>query len=224
MALKIFKTKDEVPEAQREAAIALADGTFGVVEETDTTPLQQELADLRRKLEAADKLSKKAAAEAAAAELARKAAEQGVTAEALEKIRADVRKEVESEFLPKLEAATAAQTELRVLKVDTRVKEIALKNGVRPDRINQWWALNGHHYDLTADGKAVVVKGQEGTSVEKHVLTLKDDTPEFYVGTKAAGSSASGGGGGNAGGGDKIDVLQNPGAALAAARAAGRTE
>jgi hypothetical protein len=224
MPFKPYKTRDEIPESQRETAIALADGTFGVVEDIDVTPMQAELTEVRRKLDAADKLSKKAAADAAAAELARKAAEQGVTAEALEKIRADVRREVESEYLPKIEAANAAQAELRGLKVDTKVKEIALKHGVRSDRIEQWWRLNGHHFDLTADGKAVVVKGQEGTSVDKHVTTLKTETPEFYVGTLATGGSATGGGTTSASSAGKIDVLKNPSAALAAARESGKTE
>jgi len=224
MPFKPYATLDAIPDALRASALTLADGTFGVVEDVDTTAMQSDLTDLRRKLDAADKATRKAASEAAASELAKKAAEQGVTAEALNKIRADVRKEVEGEFAPQLATAAASMAELRELKVDTRVKEIALKQGVRPDRIDQWWRLNGHHYDLTADGKAVVVKGQEGVAVDKHVGKLKDETPEFYVGTLAKGSNSTGGGGGSNTDGGKIDPLLNPSASLAAARAAGKTE
>lgn len=225
MPFKPYATLADIPEALRAAALTLADGSVGIVEDVDTSAMHADLTDLRRKLDAADKATKKAASEAAAADLARKAAEQGVTADALDKIRSDVRREVVAEFAPQLETAAAAATELRVLKVDSRVKELALKNGVRPDRIDHWWRLNGHHFDLTHDGKAVIVKGQEGISVEKHVGALKDDTPEFYVGTLAKGGSATGGSAGGGGGpAGTIDPLLNPSASLAAARAAGKTE
>lgn len=225
MPFKPYATLDAIPEALRATALTLADGSFGVVEDVDTSAMQSDLTDLRRRLEAADKATRKAASEAAAAELAKKAAEQGVTAEALDKIRNDVRREVQAEYAPQLETAAASALELRVLKVDTRVKDIALKQGVRPDRIDQWWRLNGHHYDLTADGKAVIVKGQEGVAVDKHVGKLKEETPEFYVGTLAKGGSSTGGSASGVGGeGGKIDPLLNPSASLAAARAAGKTE
>jgi len=225
MPIKKFAKKEDIPEELQADALELADGTFAVDEPVDDSAARQTLAEVKRKLDAAEKLSTKLAKEAAEAETARKAAEQGITGEQLAKIRAEVRAETETEFAPQLAAAAAAATELRVLKVDTQVKQIALKNGVRAERIDQWWRLHGHHYDLTADGKTIVVKGEEGVSVDKHIGKMKDEVPEFYKGTEGAGGGGTGGGAGGGGRSGMVsDPLVNPTAALAEARAAGKTE
>jgi len=225
MPLKTFATKDAAPADVQDQLLALADGSFALLEEPDVSPLQAELTDLKRKLDAADKLSRKAAADILAADIAKKAAEQGITGEALAKIRADARAEVMAEVSGDIELGKKALEENRTLKVDAKVKALAVQNGVRPERLDAWWRLNAGDFDLTSDGAELIVKGKEGVSVAKHIVDLKTTVPEFYAGSKGAGGGAGGGGGsGNGGGSGTIDPLQNPAAALAAARAAGKTE
>jgi hypothetical protein len=226
MPLKPYKTKDEVPEAQRETALALADGTFAVFEEADTSELQGVVSKERTAREAAERLAKKASDELKKLETDRKAADAGLNGEALAKIRLDVRTEVLAELAPELEKGKSALGENRALKLDAKVKALALKTGVIGEHVDAWWKLHGDKFDLMDDGTPVV-KGKEGVSLEKFIGgDCKTETGYLYEGTKAAGGGAHGDGGAKptAGATSFADLLSNPTAALQTARAAGKTE
>lgn len=224
MALKTFKTKDEVPEAQRDNALALADGTFAVVEDTDTTAMQAEVTEWKRKHEAAERLAKKAAADLLVAQNNDKAAKAGVTGEELAKIRAEVKAEVLAELNGDLEKGRAALQENRTLKLDAKVRALAAANGVRAERLGAWWKLHGEKFDLTEDGTPIV-RAHPGVTLDKFIATeCKAEMPELYVGSMAAGGGGNGGNGLPTPSSSRPDVLANPGAALASARAAGKTE
>lgn len=226
MALKLYDSKDAVPEALRESAIETKDGKFAVVEETeDSTTLKASLEDERAKREAAEKLARKTADDLKKLETKQKAEKAGISDEQLQQIRADARKEVEAELAPKLADADRFAKENRELKLDNKVKALAADNGVRPERLSQWWRQFGDQFDLTNDG-APMVKDAPGKDVKKFIAdSLKAEVPEFYVGSKAGGGGAAGiQDGGTSAAISTEDVLNNPGAALAAARAAGKTE
>ena len=219
MPLKTFKTKDEIPAEQAANALALADGSFAVFEEADVTDMQTQLTDARRKLEAADKATRKAAAEALAARNAAAAAAEGVDGEKLAKIRADALAEWQATNAGKLEAAEKALKENRELKLDTKVKQIAAAKGVTGSELNAWFKLHGDKFDLLDDG-TIVVKGKEGTTLDKFIeVDCKKETPYLYEGTKGAGGGAGGGGSPPPTGTISFDdLMANPQAALTQGR------
>jgi len=56
--------------------------------------------------------------------------------------------EEKTELLRRVDRATRA--------LDSRVKDIALKNGVEADRVDAWWRLHGDKFDLTDDDQPLV--------------------------------------------------------------------
>ncbi len=228
MPLKAYKTKDEIPEAQRADAIELKDGSFGVVEEADTSGLTSSIAAERKRAEAAEGVAKKAADELKKLQTEKKASDAGLSAEQLQKIREDVRADVVKEFEGELASGKVAQAENRSLKLDSKVKALALKHGVRADRIDAWWQLFGGRFDLTADGTESIVKDKAGVKLESYITdTLKKELPDFYEGSKGSGGGAGGDSGAPRGGGGAMTaeaLLANPAAALTAARMAGVKE
>jgi phage-related protein len=223
MPIKKYATIDEIPEAHRGDALELKNGEFALLEDPDTSGLSTALQSEREKREAAERLAKKAADDLKRLQTEKKAADAGLSAEQLAKIREEVRADVLKELEPDLVKGKTALEENRALKLDQRVKAIALKQGVRADRVESWWKLNRDRFDLTDDGEAPIVKGQPGSKLETFVgETLKKETPEFYEGTKAAGSDARTGSGQPLGVFSADDVIKNPAAALSAVRAQGK--
>lgn len=222
--LKTFDTKDAIPAELQSGAIETKDGKFIVDEPEDRTAFDKALNDERAKREAAEKLVKKQADDLKRRETERKAGENGVTAEKLAEIEKQVEERIVEKYKPQIDAAESLSRENRELKLDQQIKVIAGKAGVIGAEIPRWWKQHGDAFDLTPDGKPIV-KGKEGLSLEKYIgEDLKKETPYFYEGTKAAGSGAAGITTGSPVGTTADDVLKNPGAALAAARAAGKTE
>lgn len=225
MPLKLFDKKDAIPEAQRDGAIETKDGKFAIVEETDHSDLQTSLVAEREKREAAEKLVKKTADELKKLETQKKAEKAGVSEEQLQQIRADVRKEVETELAPKLTAADEHAKENRTLKLDNQVKKLAADGGFLGERLDDFWKLYGGEFDLSTDGKPIV-KDHPGVTPAKHIEGLTKKQPGWVQGTQAAGGGAAGITGGTTASTTATidDVLKNPGQALQAARAAGKTE
>jgi hypothetical protein len=225
MPLKKFATLEEIPEAERANALELKDGSFALVEDADTSALQNAAKSEREKREAAEALARKAADEIKRLQTEKKASDAGLSAEQLAKIREDVRADVLKELEPELEKGKSALAENRSLKLDSRVKALALKHGVRADRVDAWWKLNHDRFDLTDDGAEPIVKGKAGAKIEQFIAAdLKSETPEFYAGTQGSGSGSSGDGGTRAGTTSLSadDLLKNPAAALSQLRATGR--
>jgi hypothetical protein len=128
-----------------------------------------------------------------------KASKTGVTAEQLEKLRADVRQALENEYAPFRTTAEQLAAENRSLKLDNVVKNVMAKSGVRADRIDEMFKLSAHNFDLTEDGKPIV-KSNMGLEIGKYVKEdLFKSYPEWFEGSGSSGggaskSAASGGG------------------------------
>lgn len=195
MPLQTFATLDEVPEAQRETAIETKAGTFLVVVEEDIAPLKSALDEERVKREAAEKLATKTAHALRKAEAEAKAKASGLSDEQIANIRADLRREIESEYEPvkaQAQTADALAAENRALLLDNKVKATMAAKGVRADRIEALFKVAGDRFDLTAD-KSPMLKDQPGVGIDGYIAdTLKAEYPEFFEGTKATGSGAPG--------------------------------
>lgn len=195
MPVQKFATLDEVPEAQRETAIETKDGTFVVFVEDDAAPLKTALEEERAKREAAEKNATKAAAALRKAEAEAKAKASGLSDEQIAALRADLRREIESEYEPVKAKATEADVlaaENRALLLDAKVKAAMAAKGVRADRIEALFKVAGDRFDLTAD-KTPTLKATPGVSIDAYIAdALKAEFPEFYEGTKATGSGAPG--------------------------------
>lgn len=163
-------------------------------------------------------LDAKAAREAQARilelEQQKKAEKAGITSEQLDKMRQDIRQDLEKDYSPFKSKAETLAAENRSLKLDTKVKDYMGKNGVRAERIDALFRLTGDKYDLTDDG-APILKGRMGTPIEKYIAEdLSKEYPEFFVGTGSSGSGASKSTGGAGGGktltsGDGAEFLRN---------------
>lgn len=201
MALKTYDKREDVPEAQRTAAIETVEHKF-IVEE----PADPALGEAGRKAldaeraradtaEAAHKTEKKRADDLKRASDARA---QGISEEALQKIRDDeaaARK-------PILDENTALKTRVRQLTLTDRVQKLALEAGIMADRIKQAMKLLADRTDLS-DADGIVVLDEAGKVTAETITdflakTFKAENPFLYKGTNAAGSGAQGtqGGGG----------------------------
>ena len=191
-----FKTEDEVPEGFRDEYhevdgewVAKADG----LGDAGKAALESE----RTARKAAEKAAKAAADALDALKLEAVAKEGGITDEKL----AEIRKAAEAEAAAKYADYEPTKAKLRDLQLDSRVKSLALKNGVRAERVDQWWKLHGDQFDLTEDGTAVV-KASPTSDVAKYIAgDLKKALPDFYEGSKGDGSGAAGSHGGAGGSG-----------------------
>lgn len=194
MALKLYDTKDAVPESQRTAAVETKDGKFAVSEddpalgEAGKRAIQEER-EARQREERARKTAEKDLDDLKREQKARAA---GISEEELQKIRADealARKPIEDEL-----AQTKAEN--RKLKLTDRVQALALKYGVMPDRIEDAMLLLDKRTDLT-DKDGIAVKDREGKVTTETVdeflkTTFKKEKPWLYAGSGASGSGASG--------------------------------
>lgn len=228
MKWPVFEKQEDVPEQFRDQ-YEERDGKWQVKTEGDDTKaaiakLQTALDDERTKREAAEALSRKTATELQKLQNDDKGKAAGLTKEKLDEMRAEVRKEVLAELDPQIKAGEAAAGEVRTLKLDNRVKALAASNGVRADRLEAWWKQHRDRFDLTDDGKEIIVKGHAGKEPAKYIADeLKKEIPEFYQGTKGDGGGAGGIHDGSPGvSGLKFeDITKNPSVGIAAANHAG---
>jgi hypothetical protein len=194
MPLKIYDTKEAVPEAQRAAALETKDGKFAVVEETDElgekgkAALQAE----RDRADAAEKARKLAEKKADDLEREREARAKGISEEDLQRIRDDeakARKPIEDEN-------AALKAENRKLKLTDRVKALYLKHGGMPDRVEDAMLVLERRTDL-GDKDGIVVLGEDGKPTAESIdeflsKTFKAAKPWLYEGTGASGSGSLG--------------------------------
>jgi len=199
-----FKAQEEVPEAFRDFYHEV--GGEWVAKVAEGTPTQADLDALkeaarkeRELTAAAEKRAKDAATRIAELERKAKAAEAGVDLDSPEvkKWREDAYKEIRTELQADIDEretrATTAEQKARGLLLDSRVKALALKNGVKKDRVDDWWALNAGHFDLD-ESEAPTVKDGKGKDVAAYIASdLKKARPYLYEGTQADGGGADGG-------------------------------
>lgn len=231
MTWPTFKTQEEVPEAFR-SFYEEKDGEWRAKEEGGSDA--KKLADLQKSVERletsiqserdlrkeAEKARKEAERELDDMKQKGKAEEHGITEEQLEQLRADVRESVEKEYQDKYSDYDDVKAENRKIFLEDRVKAEALKNGVTGNRIEQWWRLYQDRFDLT-DDKKPMVKGRPGIEVTKLITgDLKEETPEFYEGSKMGGGGAAGDHTAGTGGAkvEADELMKNPTAALSRAR------
>lgn len=239
-----FQTEDEIPEGFRDA-YEEKDGEWVVKapEKKGDGPTEDDIEALKEVLDKertdrrdAEKEVREIRARLTELEQEAKAKKAGLSEEELKKLRADVRKDIEEEYASKplselpedwkaREEGQGVLQENRSLKLDSQVKALAGKNGVRAERIEAWWRQFSDRFDLTEDGKPMV-KEHPGKEVVDFITgDLKEELPDFYAGTQAAG----GGAGGIQRNGEPVpgtsadDVIKNPGESLRAAREAGAT-
>ncbi len=142
-------------------------------------------------------------------EQARKAEKAGVTSDELTRLRGEVRADLEKEYLPLQSQRDTFASENRQLKLDTVVKGLMGKAGVRAERVEALFRLTGDKYDLTDDGKPML-KDRMGTPVEKFLAEeLIKEYPEFYQGSGSSGGGAPRSNGG-AGGVGRARVIAAP--------------
>lgn len=212
MPLKTFATQAEVPEALRDSAIETKDGKFIVSEDADTSELTAAIETEKANRIAAEKLMRKTAGELQKLQTARKAADAGLTEERLNEITAEANAQAEARFKDQLDEAAKLKAQNRALVLDADMKARALKAGVRPEKIDDFWKLRADEFDLTADGKPMV-KATPTAKIDEHMAALLKKNPEWVVGTKASGGGAQGSTG--AGGTGKMtveDAMKNPSA------------
>ena len=104
---------------------------------------------------------------------------------------------------PLEERATQQAAELRALKLDSKVKDAMLKAGVLPARVDKLFKLAADRFDLTDEGR-VVVLGADGkpstTALDAFVAgELKTDNDWAYGAPPASGSGATAAAGARAG-------------------------
>lgn len=115
----------------------------------------------------------------------------GVTSQELDRLRGEVRADLDREYAPVKQTAESLALENRTLKLDNVVKDLMAKSGVRAGRVEALYKLSHDEYDLTDDGKPML-KNRMGTPVEKFVTEeLSKAYPEFFEGTGSSGGGAS---------------------------------
>lgn len=119
-----------------------------------------------------------------------KAAKAGISSQELDRLRHEVKVDLDSQYKPVLERAELLAAENRRLKLDGVVKEQMARGGARADRIEALFKLTAGEYELTEDGKPML-RERPGTPVEKYVTEdLKAQYPEFFEGTGSSGGGA----------------------------------
>lgn len=189
MAFPKFKTAAEVPEAFRAAYhevagewIALEDDGLGA---KGKAALERE----RENAEKAERRAKAAEDKARAAEETAAALKAGLTDEDAKRFREDTTKAIRAEFQAQLDTLSSENLSM---KLDHKVKAMALKAGVLPERLDDFWALNGAAFQLDSKGEPEVRDGK-GKAVPEYITgDLKKARPYLYGGTKADGGGAGG--------------------------------
>jgi hypothetical protein len=142
-----------------------------------------------------------------------KAEKRGITSDELEKMRTEIRADLEKEYVPYKTQAEQLGQRVRTLQLDTVVKGEMAKSGARAERIDALFRLTGDEFDLTEDGKPVV-KNRMGISVEKYITDeLTKQYPEFFMGSGSSGGGAPKSNGG-AGGSARVIAADDPQAFL----------
>jgi len=186
MALPTFDKQTDIPKGF-EDEYEESDGKWVPIDHA--APLKNALAEERRKREAAEGLAKKAAREAADAEVGKAGRAAGMTDDELSKAYKKIEASIRAEYEPQLNDLETFRKENRELKLNNVVKSQFATAGALKNRLDDFWKLHGEEFDLTADGKPMV-RAEPGKDVAKHVAAIMKGRPEWVQGTKAAGSGS----------------------------------
>jgi hypothetical protein len=222
MPLKKFPKKDEIPADQQADAIELKDGSFAIVEPDDTSAMKSALETEKSKREAAELLVKKTAADLKKLEAEKKAESHGLTAEQLEKIRMEATADLTKQLADKEKELADVKTASRTKDIGAAFRTLAGEQKFLGTKLDDLFRLHGDEFDLTDDGKGLVVKGKVGVDPKKHMESLAKLRPEWVEGTKAGGGGAGGTTTGATNGASTLtaeEILKNPGRAFEVANA-----
>lgn len=119
-----------------------------------------------------------------------KAQQAGITAETLQKLRAETEAELTKKYGPVVDENSQLKTRIRGLLLDDRVKAQMAKAGVRAERIDALYRLASDRFDLTEDDQPMVKDSTK--EVTKYVAEeLLKEYPEFFAGSGSSGGGAS---------------------------------
>lgn len=178
MPLDKYDSQDAIPEDARDAALALADGTYAVFREEDVSGLKAKNAELIGKAKAAQARADELAAAKAEAELAAKG-----LLEHKQRWDADILGPIKTR-------AEQLEAENRQLKLVTPVKDALRAAGViAPDDA---WRLVGDHFDLTDDGRPILKDNPTADIAKWAKESLAKDKPWLFAASDASGGGATG--------------------------------
>lgn len=239
MTFPKFKTKEEVPE-QFASLYHEVNGEWvynepepegGGITQKDLDDVRNTLAKVREEFKEEKDSHKATAKKLADLERAEAAKGAGIEEEKLKeletKIRADIEREKAAEIAElqkKLEDREEILTENRALKLDSKIKDTMVKNGVLPEAVDDIFRLSSSEYDLTDAGNPVLTN-HPAKAIDVFVKEdLAKRYPWAFKGSQGDGGGAGGGMGrpGDSGVATADQILANPGAALQAAREAGQ--
>lgn len=191
MPIKIFDSKEDVPEAQRDAAIETKDGKFAVSED-DVAKLTSALGKERERAKEEAQARKEAEKERDELRRAKDARDRGISEEEMQKIR-DAEKQARK---PIEEERDKYKAENRKLKLTDRVQALYLKSGGMPDRVEDAMLVLERRTELT-DADGIAVKDKDGNVTSETIddflkVTFRKERPWLYAGTGASGGGSSG--------------------------------
>jgi hypothetical protein len=191
MAFPVFEKKEDIPKGF-EDDYEEREGKFHP-KVPDVTKQQTALETERTNAENERKRANKAEKDLADLKRKQQAADNNISEEQLEGLRkedAEKRKPLEDEN-------AKLKLELTKVKKTDRVQSLALKSGIMQDRIEDAMLLLEKRTGLTDNGDTITVLDKDGklttTSIDQFLKTdFKKEKPWLYAGSGASGSGATG--------------------------------
>lgn len=187
MPFPIYATEAEVPESQRDVYELREEQWHPKV--PDVTTLEGTLQKERDDRKKAEKEAREARDDAATLRRMKAANAQGVSDDALQRIR----EEEATARKPILDENAQLKVELTKLKLTDRVQADAIKYGVMTDRIEDAMLVLGRRAALSEEGTVQYLDeaGQvTAKTAEQFHVDLKKQKPWLYAGTGSSGSDS----------------------------------
>jgi hypothetical protein len=181
---------DAVTFTAEEVAAQIAEANKAI--EANRDKVMDELKTLQRAFDGVDPAKyKELQAQVTDLTQQQKADKAGVTSDELQRMRAEIREDLEREYADLKASESTLSAKVRELQLDNQVKAEMGKAGARAERIDALYRLTSDRYDLTDDG-VPMLKDRPGTQIGKYVSEdLLKEYPEFYNGSGSSGSGAS---------------------------------
>ena len=206
MSLKLFESKDSIPESLRESAVETKEGKWAVADVDGLKSSQERLLDEKKKLQAKyEELERSLGGLSSEqiqkyrTDMARLEEEQARKAGDFDKLLEKRIGETKAEYEKRLAEAEQYKTKYVDREVEFAIRDAAAKAGVPPEDIP--YVVDLHkgrrvRYDEKT-GKTVVYDRDgdpTGLSVEKfYAESFKAEAPKFYGSTAGSGGGSTGG-------------------------------
>jgi len=206
MSLKLFESKDAIPESLRESAVETKEGKWAVADVDGLKSSQERLLDEKKKLQAKyEELERSLGGLSSEqiqkyrTDMARLEEEQARKAGDFDKLLEKRVGETKAEYEKRLAEAEQYKTKYVDREVEFAIRDAAAKAGVPPEDIP--YVVDLHkgrrvRYDEKT-GKTVVYDRDgdpTGLSVEKfYAESFKAEAPKFYGSTAGSGGGSTGG-------------------------------